>query len=74
MFVGLLNPCTTASFGESLASNFEGRMKCVSLNNWSCQYRPTLVIIKSDEPLYYPFTGSVNKCGWSCNNIYDSYA
>ena len=33
MFVGLLNPCTTASFGESLASNFEGRMKCVSLNN-----------------------------------------
>ena len=33
MFIGLLSACTTGSFGESLASNSEGCIKCVSLNN-----------------------------------------
>ena len=42
-------------------------MECVSLNNRPDQPRPTLVNITSNEPLdYYPFTVSVNKCGWSC--------
>ena len=31
--IGLLSACTTARLIESLASNSEGRIKCVSLNN-----------------------------------------
>ena len=74
MFIGLLNACTTRSFGESLASNFEGHIKCVSLNNCQCQAGQTLIITNSAEPLYYPFTVSVNKCGGTCNYVDDPYA
>ena len=42
MFIGLLSPFTTRKFGESLGSNC---VKCVSLNNPSCQARPTRVNI-----------------------------
>ena len=31
MFIGLLSACTTERFGETLASNSEGGIKCVSL-------------------------------------------
>ena len=58
--IGLLSACTTRSLGESLASNTDGRIKCVSLNNQPCQARSRLVNINSNELLYYPFTVSVN--------------
>ena len=49
-------------------------MKCVSLNNWPCQARPTSLNINSNETLYYPFSDSVSKCGGSCNTIDNPYA
>ena len=58
--IGLLSACTTRSLGESLASNTDGRIKCVSLNNQPCQARSRLVNINSNELLYYQFTVSVN--------------
>ena len=69
----LLSTCTTATLGGSLASNSKRRIKCVSLNNWPCQARPKFVNVSSKEPLYYSFTVSVNKCGWSCNTIGNHY-
>ena len=48
-------------------------MKCVSLNNRSCQARPTLFDINSDETDFYPFIVSVNKYGGSFNTIGDPY-
>ena len=33
MLIGLIDVCTIRIFGESLASNFEGRIKSVSLDN-----------------------------------------
>ena len=36
MFIGLLSAWTIVSFGESLASNSEWSIKCVSLNNQPC--------------------------------------
>ena len=74
MFIRLLSTCTIGSFGESLVSNSKGRLKFISLNNQPSQARPTLVNINSNQPLYYPFTVSVNKCGGSCNTIDDPYA
>ena len=53
MFIGLLSACTTESFGESLASNSKGHIKCVSLDNLPYQTRPTLVNTNSNERLYY---------------------
>ena len=48
MFIGLLSVYTIASFSRLLAYNSKEIIKCVSLNNWSCQARPTLLDINSD--------------------------
>ena len=66
-FIGL-STCTIGRFGESLASN------SICLNKQSCQARPTIVNITTNQPLHYPFTVNVNKCGGSCNTIYDPNA
>ena len=64
-----MSACAIGSFGESLAFNSKGPIKCVSLNNQLCQDRPTLNIINSNETLLYPYILTVNKRGGSCNNI-----
>ena len=56
--------------GGSLVSD---RIKCIFFNNQSCQSRPTFAVINSKEPLYYPFSVSVDKCGGSYT-IDDPYA
>ena len=38
------------------------------------QSRPTLVDQNSDKTFFYSFTVSTNKCGASCNFIYDPCA
>ena len=48
MFLGLLSAFITERFGESLASNSKGCIKCLSLNNRPCQGRPTLININSN--------------------------
>lgn len=53
MCIGLLRVCTIGYFGESLASDFKGPLKYVSLNNQLCQARPALVAINSSQRLYY---------------------
>ena len=59
--IRLLNVFAIVSFSGSLASNSEGNIKCVPLNNWPCQARPILADINSNETHFYPFTVSVNK-------------
>ena len=53
--IELLSACTIGSFGESLASNSDGHLKCISLSNGPCQTRRTLANINSNETLLYPF-------------------
>ena len=48
MFIGLLSICTIGSFSGSLASNSNGPVKCVSLNNQPSQAISTLVNINSN--------------------------
>ena len=74
MFIGLLSAFMTRNFGESLASNSEGQITCISLNNRPCQARPTLVNINSNETFFYPCTVSINKCGGRFNTTDDPYA
>ena len=74
MFIGLLSICTIRSFCYSLIFNSKGPIKCVSLNNQPWQARPTPVNINSNEPLFYPFIFSFNKCGGSCKTITGPYA
>ena len=72
--IGFLRIHTIGNLSESLLSNSEESIKCVSLNNQPCQARPTLVNVNSNKSLYYPITASVNKYGRRCNTIDDPYA
>ena len=47
---------------------------CISLNNQTCQTRPTLININPDEILFYPFSISANKYRGGFNTIDDPYA
>ena len=44
------------------------------MNNRKCKVRPQIVNVNSDEPVFFPFSITINKCNGSCNNINDSYA
>ena len=49
-------------------------LKCVSMNNQEFKPRAKLIDVNSNEPMFYPFSIKVNKCGGSCNSINDPYA
>ena len=49
-------------------------LECVSVNNQECKVRSEIININCNEPLFYPCSFNINKCGSSCNNINDSYA
>ena len=44
------------------------------MNNQECKIRSEIKNINSNEPLFYPYSIAVNKCGGSYNNINDPYA
>ena len=49
-------------------------LECVSMNNQECKIRTKITDISNNEPTFYHFNISVNKCSGSCNNINDPYA
>ena len=49
-------------------------LKCVSMNNQECIIRSEIIDVNSNEPIFYPYSFEVNKCGSSCNNINNPYA
>ena len=56
MFIGLLSACTIESFCELIVFNSQEPIKWVkSLNNKTCQTRPTIVNINSDKTIFIHF-------------------
>ena len=49
-------------------------LECVSMNNQECKIRTKIIDVNNNEPTFYPFGISVNKCSGSCNNINDPFA
>ena len=50
-------------------------VKCTEVSNEPCAIRKTLVDLnKNNEPRYYPFVTSLNKCSGSCDIISAPYA
>ena len=58
------------NFNPSNANSLE----CVSMNNQKCKIRPEIINVNNNEPAFYPFSITVNKCSGSCNNINNLYA
>ena len=49
-------------------------LECVSMNNQKCKIRSEMINLKTNEPLFYPYSIKINKCKGSCNTINDPYA
>ena len=46
----------------------------VSMNNQECKIRLEIINIKTNEPLFYPYSIKINRCKGICNTINDLYA
>ena len=46
-------------------------LECVSVINEKCMSRPKIVDLNKNEPVFYPLSIKINKCGGDCNNIND---
>ena len=49
-------------------------LKRVSMNNKKCKIRPEIINVNANEPLFYPYSITINKCKGICNTINDPYA
>ena len=49
-------------------------LECVSMNNQKCKIRSEIIDVKTNEPVFYPYNITINKCKGSCNTINDPYA
>ena len=49
-------------------------LECFSMKNQECKTRTKIIDVNTNEPVFYPFSIKVNKCGGSCNGINDPYA
>ena len=49
-------------------------LKCVSMNNQECKIRSETINVNTNEPIFYPYSITINKCKGSCNTINNPYA
>ena len=44
------------------------------MNNQECKIRIEIINVNTNEPVFYPYSITINKCKGSCNTIGDAYA
>ena len=44
------------------------------MNNQECKIRSEIINVNTNEPVFYPYSTTINKCKGSCNTINDPYA
>ena len=49
-------------------------LESVSMNNQECKIRPEIINVNTNEPVFFPYSITINKCKGSCNTINDPYA
>ena len=49
-------------------------LECVLMNNQECKIRQEIININTNEPVFYPYSITINKCKGSSNTINDPYA
>ena len=43
--------------------------ECISAVNQKCMARPKIIQTNANEPVFYPLSIKVNKCGGDCNTV-----
>ena len=46
-------------------------LECVSMNNQECKIRSEIIKVNTNEPMFYPYSITINKCKGICNSIND---
>ena len=59
--------------GLTILSNITNGLDCVLMKNSECKVRSEIVIVNSNNPMFYLFSVKINKCSGNCNNIDDPY-
>ena len=49
-------------------------LKRISMNNQKCKIGSEIINANTNEPVFYPYSITINKCKSSCNTINDPYA
>ena len=49
-------------------------LECVLMNNQKCKIRSEIVSVNTDEPVFYRYSITINKCKSSCSTINNPYA
>ena len=44
------------------------------MDNQECKIRSEIINVNTNEPIFYPYSITINKCKGSCNTINDLYA
>ena len=52
----------------------ENSLECVSMNNQEYKIRSDIINVNTNEPMFYPYSMTKNKCKGSCNSVNDPYA
>ena len=75
MLFGFVKKCffTAITFFSYNVLNVNS-LECVSINNQECKIRSEIVNFNTNEPMFYPYSITINKCKDSCNTINDPYA
>ena len=63
---------TAVTFFNFNLSNVNS-LKGISMNNPECKIRSEIINFNNNEPMFYPYSISINKCKGSCNTINDPY-
>ena len=47
-------------------TNASSSLSCISMKNQECKTRPQVVNVKSNNPIFYPFSTKISKCSDNC--------
>ena len=72
---GFIKKCffTAMTFFSSDVLNVNS-LECVSMNNKECKIRSEIINVNTNEPMFYPYSITINKCKGSCNTINEPHA
>ena len=48
-------------------------LECVSMSIQECKIRSEIINVNTNEPMFYAYSITINKCKGSCNTIKDPY-
>ena len=60
--------------GLTVLSSNTNALEYVLMKNQACIVRPKIIDINSNNPIFNPFSVTINRCSGNCNNIDDPYA